>query len=195
MQEQFFAAISHELRTPLNGIIGLSESLLVDPSIAQQEHSAKTLKIIKMRCRPWLCSHAGGEWQSRCQRRVGKSSDSLSLSLSLFLPVPLPTSPLSHLLSFPSFLPPSLSPARSLSVVWVGGVGRMWVDVRGGGRMGSGLRLAGLVNDILDSVSSKRKTLVVKQEQVILREVSEALARLPVRRLAAGQDVVFRAPG
>lgn len=31
-KEQFIALMSHELRTPLNGIIGLSNTLLVDGS-------------------------------------------------------------------------------------------------------------------------------------------------------------------
>mmetsp|Transcript_9085 Transcript_9085/g.22006 ORF Transcript_9085/g.22006 Transcript_9085/m.22006 type:complete len:1198 (+) Transcript_9085:177-3770(+) len=34
VKEKFLTAVSHELRTPLNGIIGLSDSLLNDPSVS-----------------------------------------------------------------------------------------------------------------------------------------------------------------
>jgi signal transduction histidine kinase len=47
-RERTFASICHELRNPLNGIVGLVESILVDPNAGLSEIICKRLKTVRM---------------------------------------------------------------------------------------------------------------------------------------------------
>ncbi|MGX5200388.1 ATP-binding protein [Aliikangiella sp. IMCC44632] len=46
LKDEFLANTSHELRTPLNGVIGLSETLIIDPLFEQSNEAKESLEAI-----------------------------------------------------------------------------------------------------------------------------------------------------